>query len=231
MTLSTTTNKAVFEGTGTTGPFPFLFPFTDDSEISVFTVLENVAMDIDDSGYTLTGAGDPDGGSVTTIDIVPEGTTLVVMRVLALDQTTDLVNQGPFYAETHEDTFDRLAMQIQQLKEEVNRCLRMPKGMLSDQELSADRAGCYLGFDTNGNVIYTPTVQLGASSVTVIITSAAYEIPGTYNEIVLINGYAGDAAITDEDSNTINRLSSAVMTVQDEVWHLVKAGTNWYKIG
>lgn len=230
MTLSTTTNKASFAGSGTTGPFPFVFPFDDDTEISVFTVLDGTVTDLADTQYTVAGAGDPDGGSVTTNAAVPVGTDLMVMRTLPLTQTTDLENQGAFFAETHEETFDRMTKQIQQLQEQINRSLRLPKEY-GDQELSDLRNGCYLAFDNNGNVNFVATVALGSSSVTVIITTDTYEIPSTYDEIVLINGYAGAATITDEGGSTINRLATDYMTVQDEVWHLVKAGTNWYKIG
>jgi hypothetical protein len=231
MTLSTTTNRATFEGSGTTGPFPFLFPFTDDADISVFTVTDGVVDDLDDSEYTLTGAGDPDGGSVTTVAAVATGTTLVIMRIIALDQTTDLENQGSFYAETHEDTFDRLAMQIQQLQEEVNRCLRMPKSIGVDQTLSDSRGGTYPYFEAGGSLTYVTAVSFTASAalLTAFVTST-YEIPPAQTEVVLINSATSDCVITPQSGDTIVNAATYTLTVKDEAVHFIKTGTNWFKV-
>jgi len=231
VTLSTTTCRASFNGTGTTGPFSFSFPFNDDTEIVAFTITDNVVTDLLSSQYTITGAGESTGGTLTTTSAVASGTTLVVMRTLPLTQTTDLENTGAFYGETHEDTFDRITMQIQQLKEEINRCLRMPKGVSSDQELSAARAGCYPFFDADGVLTYVTSTSFTASTLlTVFVTAPTYEIPAGETEVLLINSDAADVTVSPQSGDTIETASTLVLTGQYEAVHLVLSGTNWYRV-
>lgn len=230
MTLSTTTCRASFAGSGTTGPFSFSFPFTDDTEIAAFKVTDNVITDLLSSEYTLTGEGTSTGGTLTTTSVVPSGTTLVIMRVLPLTQTTDLENNGAFYAETHESTFDRLTMQIQQLQEQINRCLRFPKDG-ADQELTSGRAGCYLSFDANGSVAYVSSVTFSSAAATaVFVTDPSYQIAAGATDVILINSDAADVAVTPQTGDTIEMGASITLTVQYEAVHLIKSGTNWYRV-
>lgn len=229
MTLSTTTNKASFVGSGTTGPFDFTFPFVDDAEIYVFTTLAGVVTDLTDDQYTLTGAGDEDGGSVTTVTAIPTGTTLIVMRTLALDQTTDLANQGAYFAETQEDTYDRLTMQIQQLQEQVNRCLRMPKDTLADQTLSGSRGGTYLSFEAGGAVAYATAISFSTTALLTAFVTTTYTIPAGETDILLINAAASDCTITPQSGDTICNSATYTLSVLDEAVKLVKTGTNWFK--
>lgn len=231
MTLSTTTCRASFNGTGTTGPFSFSFPFNDDSEIVAFTVKDNVITDLLSSQFTLTGEGTATGGTLTTSSVVPSGTTLVIMRVLPLTQTTDLENNGAFFAETHEQAIDRLTMQIQQLQEQINRCLRFPKDYATDQELTSGRAGCYLSFDANGSVAYVSSVTFSAASATAVFVSApTYQIAAGATEVILVNSDAADVTVTPQSGDTIEMGASITLTVQYEAVHLIKSGTNWYRV-
>ena len=139
MTLSTTTNKATFAGSGTTGPFTFTFPFYDDADLAVYKVVSGVPTLLTiTTDYTVSGAGETTGGSVTTVAEVAVGETLVVMRDLTLTQAVDLVNQGAFYADTLEEVFDRLTMFCQQLKEGLDRTIKLPIGSTTDTDSLAD---------------------------------------------------------------------------------------------
>lgn len=71
------------------------------------------------TGFTATGVGDDDGGVVTyPIDpIAPlvAGTSVRVVRNVPYEQPVAIGTQGAFLPEVHENAFDNLAMQIQQL--------------------------------------------------------------------------------------------------------------------
>lgn len=139
MTLATTTNKATFQGSGTTGPFSFTFPFYDDADLAVYKVVSGVpSLLAITTDYTVAGAGEETGGSVTTVAAVAVGETLVVMRDLTLNQLTDLVNGGSFYADTIEEVFDRLTMFCQQLNEALSRTIKLPIGSTVDTDSLAD---------------------------------------------------------------------------------------------
>ncbi|MEG2185570.1 MAG: hypothetical protein RRY12_12890, partial [Cloacibacillus sp.] len=48
---------------------------------------------------------------------------IILLRELPIIQDTDLENQGAFFAETHEQTFDKIVMMIQQLNELMSRAV------------------------------------------------------------------------------------------------------------
>lgn len=73
--------------------------------------------------FTVTGLGLDAGGSVTypiaPTAPLPAGYTVQVLRRVPLSQPNRIGNQGGFHAGTHEDTFDLLAMQIQDTHQEL----------------------------------------------------------------------------------------------------------------
>jgi len=117
MTVASEVNKAIFLGSGSTGPFTFGFKFFVNTEISVTKTgtddVETTLSEGDD--YVLTGAGVETGGSVTLTVALESGESIEVLRELDMLQETSFVNQGAFYPQLHEETFDRVVMMIQQV--------------------------------------------------------------------------------------------------------------------
>ena len=117
MTVSSTTRKLTYTGTGTVGPFAYTFRIFSDSDLAV-TTTDLAGADVVlvlDVDYTVTGTGAFAGGSITLTSALTTGWTLTVERTLPLTQLTSLRNQGAYYPETIEDTFDRSRMIDQQL--------------------------------------------------------------------------------------------------------------------
>lgn len=149
MAVATTASKAQFNGSGTTGPFTFNFRFYNNSEI---TVIKTSSTGVDTTlaettNYTLTGSNSYAGGSVSLLVALAVGELLTIYRTIPLTQPTDLRNQGAFFAETHEDAFDRLTMVTQQLQEQVDRSVKVgvtsdvtPDEYLADAEAAAAAA-------------------------------------------------------------------------------------------
>ncbi|WP_251279096.1 hypothetical protein, partial [Enterobacter hormaechei] len=52
--------------------------------------------------------------SVTFNTAPADGVSILIVRVVPLDQPTDITNQGAFLPEIHEDAFDYRVMQMQQ---------------------------------------------------------------------------------------------------------------------
>ena len=135
MSLSTTSNKAQFNGSGTAGPFTFDFRFLDNSHISVIKTVDAVDTTLTETtDYTLSGVGSYNGGSVTLDTALASGELLTIVRTVPITQPTDLRNQGAFFAEVHEDVFDRLTMQVQQVKEEIGRSVKVGVTSETDPE-------------------------------------------------------------------------------------------------
>jgi len=136
MAVATTANKSQFNGSGTTGPFTFNFRFYNNSEISVVktSILGVDTTLTETTHYTLTGANSYSGGSVTLLTALAVDERLTVYRTIPATQPTDFRNQGAFFAEVHEDSFDRLTMIVQQQQEEIGRTIKVGITSVSDPE-------------------------------------------------------------------------------------------------
>lgn len=122
MTVQNTTVKDIYVGNGATTKFPITFQMTDHPEYikvyitgddSVAVETENFSVDLGAKTVTYPANGDP----------LPEGHKITIYRELPLYQLMNLVNQGPFFAENIELSFDDLIFICQQLNEKLNRTL------------------------------------------------------------------------------------------------------------
>ncbi len=125
MSLSTTTNKIIYQGNGYTTQWSFSFPVLDADHLGVILTdaggLETVVAA---SAYAVTGIGAPTGGSVTyplSGAPIPNGTKLTLVRTVPYTQDTVLSNQGGYYPEVVERRFDEIYMALQQLEERLGR--------------------------------------------------------------------------------------------------------------
>jgi hypothetical protein len=128
MTVASETNKSgPYAGSGTTGPFTVGFRFLDETHIRVIkTSTAGVDSDLTlTTDYTVAGVGN-DTGSVTLVSALATGEKLTIIRDVPFVQETDYQNNDAFPAESHENALDLLTMQTQQLKEEIDRSIKVP---------------------------------------------------------------------------------------------------------
>lgn len=122
MTVQNTTVKDIYVGNGATTKFPITFQMTDhpkyikvyitgDDSVAVET--ENFSVDLGAKTVTYPANGDP----------LSDGHKITIYRELPLYQLMNLVNQGPFFAENIELSFDDLTFICQQLNEKLDRTL------------------------------------------------------------------------------------------------------------
>lgn len=131
MTISSISNKVQFNGSGSTGPFPFSFKVFSAGDL---TVVKTDSAGVETTlalttGYTVTLNGDQNnnpGGSVTTTEAVASGYKLTLVREVDFTQETDITNGGGFYPEVVENALDRLTMLVQQVEEKANRAVKIP---------------------------------------------------------------------------------------------------------
>lgn len=133
VTLSTSIASQTFPGNGLTQLFPCGFRIFDEADV-VVTTIDQVAgtsapMTLN-TDYTIAGAGDASGFTLSTTLPVADGKNLLVSRVMPYTQPTDFTNQGAFFPTMHEDAMDRLGMQIQQLAGASGRSARVPDGLI-----------------------------------------------------------------------------------------------------
>lgn len=127
MTVASTLNKISYTGNGVVNEFAIPFKFFEDSEIEVYMVSPVVAETCLTLGndYTVSGAGDEQGGTLT-MSVPPEtGEKITVVRVVPMTQEVDYRENEIFPAETQERALDRLTMMIQQHAEKFERTLTL----------------------------------------------------------------------------------------------------------
>ena len=128
MTVSTEVDHNEYTGNGVTTSFPYTFRIFKKSDlvVQVVDLSENITELVLDTDYTVTGAGGYTGGNVILSTPLTNGYQISISRELPVTQETDLRNQGKFFAEVHEDAFDKLTMLIQQAISWLRLSLRKP---------------------------------------------------------------------------------------------------------
>lgn len=131
MTVSTEVDHNDYTGNGVTTSFPYTFRIFQKSDlvVQVVDLDENITELILDTDYTVTGAGGYTGGNVVLPSPLDNGYKISISRELPVTQETDLRNQGKFFAEVHEDAFDKLTMLIQQCFGFLRLALRKPSSV------------------------------------------------------------------------------------------------------
>ena len=169
MTISTTTSRISYNGNGVTTVFAFPYRFLADGDLVVLSVsaagVETTKVLTTD--YTLTGAGDDAGGSVTMLVAPASGTRLVIYRDTEVVQETDYISGDSFPAESHERALDRLTMILQEKTPGAagaTRAIQIPIGDPGDVNTvlppSIARLDKFLVFDAT-------TGSVGVSNVTI----------------------------------------------------------------
>jgi hypothetical protein len=148
MTTPSTARKAgPLLGNGSTTAFPFTFKVFAAADVAV-TIANSSGVETPlvlntDYSVTLNSNQDTSPGGTITYPIsgaaLPSGSKLSIVGDLDYDQPLDLPSGGNFSPIALENQLDRATMQIQQLKEEVDRAAQVPvTSNYSADQLSAD---------------------------------------------------------------------------------------------
>jgi len=106
-TVTTLYNSVSFSCTGSTGPYPFTFPISDPTAM---TVIQN-GVPVGATSYTITPVNNNynNGGSVTLGTACPSGGTLLLLkRVTPLTQTQVFTDNMPIPMKSIENGLDKL---------------------------------------------------------------------------------------------------------------------------
>lgn len=182
MISSTIRKVGPFVGNGSATAFPFTFKVFAASDIVAVTA--NLASGAEttltlNSDYTVTLNADQDsnpGGTVTTSAALATGFTLIVSSDIEELQETELTNLGGFYPEVITDALDKLTILVQQLQEQMGRCLKFAiTDPVLDTELAiaTAREGMFLAFDSSGAPIVIPIVSAIVPNGTNVVAFSA----------------------------------------------------------
>lgn len=198
MTISTQISSQTFPGNGVTVAFPCGFRIFDDTDVIV-SLIDPVAGTstplVLNSDYTIAGAGDQSGFTLSTTNPVASGINLLVSRDIAYEQPTDFTNQGSFFPTMHEDTADRTVMQVQQVNHQIGLALTMPDGLSPSpsSKLPFPLPGSLIGWSEDGlSIVNLGPSGLGAGSIFDANVSISAGIQGSKINFV----QAGSGAVT-----------------------------------
>jgi len=190
MTVENNTSRNQYTATGGQSIFAYTFEVVETSDMAV---LQNGTRLTNGVDYTVSGAGDDNGGNVTLTSGAISGDIITLYRDMPYDRTQDYQNNGPFLASEVNTDFDRLWLASEQTERGFTQAVRKPitDNDSANMELPdvATRAGKVLAFDIDGSVdlvnrTATPIdVQEGEWTPVLTDTAAAGGTPATYELI------------------------------------------------
>jgi hypothetical protein len=181
MTVSTTIIKNFHNGNASTTNFAYQFRILEDTDLLVIIRTNSTGAETTktlSTHYTVAGAGDASGGSITfTAGNIPaSGETVVIRRNVPQTQAIDYIANDPFPAETHEEGLDRGTMVAQQVAEESDRSIKLSRtNTMTSTEFTVgatDRANKVLAFDSAGEISVTQELGTFKGSDTTTTTAA-----------------------------------------------------------
>lgn len=189
MTVNSLVNRVNYAGSGIVGPYsyPFRIFAATDLEVTSRDAAETETTLAYPADYSVSGVGELSGGSITLTVVLASGSTLAIRRVLPLLQTTELRNQGPFYAWMHEDAFDRSVMMLQQYDEAQSRIMSLPVTVdptVTSPTLPVPSASKVL--------IWNPSAT---ALINGIIDTAAIVVPGEGRTVASATAYLANNAL------------------------------------
>ncbi len=165
MTVAAQNSYISYTGNGSTAAYSWPYKLFAAADLKVYTVVIATGVEtLQTSGgggtydYTINGALD----TVTLNNNLPATHKLFLTRVQELSQPTDYIEGDAFPAQTHEDTLDKIVLQIQQQQEQLDRSFKLGQSntgtTVNIADLVASRGNKVLGFDGAGNLIATQEV-------------------------------------------------------------------------
>ena len=183
MTVSTTIIKSSHNGNGSTTTFAYNFKIFADTDLVVI-IRSSTGTETTKTlttHYTVAGAGDASGGSITFTsgNIPASGETVVIRRNVPQTQAIDYIANDPFPAETNEEGLDRATMIAQQVSEATDRSIKLSRtNTMTSTEFTVgatERANKILAFDSSGEI--SVTQELGTYQGTdATVTTEAYSV-------------------------------------------------------
>ena len=196
MSVELETARVAYSGSGSTGPFSIPFYFLANSHIRAVKLSSSTETVLTlTTDYSLTGAGDEDGGTLTLVVALASGETLTITRNVPLTQETNWPIADPFPAASHEQAADKLTMIVQQIDDTLGRTLRQPVSdatALAELPIAASRASMALTFDANGQPLMA---DISGSVLSFSPTTEAFDGTGAQTAFTLANSPTSASAV------------------------------------
>jgi hypothetical protein len=239
ITISDTEPRVQYTATAGQTSFTVPFEFFANADLKVFngtTQLTFAASPADQTEYSVSGAGQTGGGSIT---LGAPGATLndviTIYRDLAIERTTDFPTSGAFQINSLNTELDKIIAMAQQLERDLKFSPRAAAttantfditfpNLVANKVLSVNSAGNGLEFAQDVTDITTiagiasdiTTVSGIAADVTAVANDAS-DIGVVATNIASINTVATNIADVITVANDLNEAISEVETVADDL--------------
>ncbi len=144
MTISSTTNRYSYTGSGTTGPFAFSSAFQAKADLVLVKTLISTGAQtvlVLTTDYTIpdevvSGGGWPTGANITLVASLSSSYTLTIYRDPARTQSTRFTENDPLPVKEIEKALDKLTLLLQRAYELYGRGIVLPDGFTSTFNLN-----------------------------------------------------------------------------------------------
>ena len=209
MTISVSNNTprvsyTVAEGQTQTS-FTVNFEFFADADLRVF--VDNTLKTIT-THYTVSGGNGSTGSITMSVTGASGGSTVVIVRAIALERTTDFTTQGAFNISSLNTELDRIIAIHADVDDTAERGLRLQESddaVATTLPLKDARKGTVLAFNASTGV---PEAGPSISSVTTVATQSA-----NINTVAGISANVTTVAGIQANVTTVAGISSNVTTV------------------
>ncbi len=217
MAVQNDTSRIQYNGNNSTvNAYAIPFPFFENSHIrAVVTTSAGVDTELAlGSGFTLTGAGNPNGGSLVTVAAVPTTSKVTIFRNVPATQTTSYQEGGDFPAASHERALDKLTQIAQQTKRLADRALKVPESQSTNPpDLPNAGPGKKLFSSDNGALTWEENRQpppIPATSTPRVLTTvngnpSTWETPASASANLDIAGMTPATTVTASDNMIVDQ--------------------------
>lgn len=201
MSLTDTNRHASYIANGSTTEFSFPHKFLANAHLQVYDAgtLQTITTD-----YTVTGAGEESGGTVTFTTAPTNGNTVLILRVTPNTQPTDWVANARFNAQDIEDDLDRRAMAVIDNYPTIQSNAGTPESVVTG---FADRGDfCY---DSTNSILYHKSSGNGTNTGWEKVTDVSDLDLSDINDVTLTSIASGEMLVWDGSGWVNNTLAEA----------------------
>ncbi|RBO94939.1 hypothetical protein [Pseudochrobactrum asaccharolyticum] len=153
--------------------FSVPFPFQQDEDLSIRLFIDGAYSEIDRSLFTLSGAMDPQGGSIAFHNGRSAGEIIVIVGAAILERLSSIVRDGRFSSKVTDDEFDRNRLIQQEQRRETNRALKFDFDVDKIKPLPLPERGKALVGNSDGTGYINAPIAEGDIAVAVEEAEAA----------------------------------------------------------